>query len=75
MQTMLTMKQLRSKITNEGNLEVSLSETELPDPEGNRLIVRDKDGRRTGTIDEGIGDRFILRDSTGRRIGTVEPRR
>ncbi len=37
---MLKMKQLKSKITKDGGLEVYLVETELPDPAGNRLIVR-----------------------------------
>jgi NADPH2:quinone reductase len=37
---MLKIKQLKSKITKDGDLEVSLGETELPDPKGNRLVVR-----------------------------------
>ena len=40
MQSMLQMKQLKSKITKDGDLEVSLVETEVPEPAGNRLIVR-----------------------------------
>lgn len=34
------MKQIRSKITSAGDLEVSLEEVEVPTPEGNRIIVR-----------------------------------
>ncbi len=39
---------------------------------GNRLILRDATGRRTGTIEPGIGNRLIIRNRQGRRTGTVE---
>ena len=39
---------------------------------GNRLILRDARGRRTGTIEPGIGNRLIIRNRQGRRTGTVE---
>jgi hypothetical protein len=39
---------------------------------GNRLILRDAGGRRTGTIEPGIGNRLIIRNRQGRRTGTVE---
>ena len=37
------------------------------------LIMRDGQGRRTGTVERGAGQTFIQRDSQGRRVGTVEP--
>ena len=36
-------------------------------------VIRDREGRRVGTIEQGIGDRLIQRDTTGRRTGTIEP--
>ena len=34
-------------------------------------IVRDGDGRRVGTVEQGIGERLIQRDASGRRTGTI----
>ena len=36
------------------------------------LIIRDNDGSRLATIEEGPGNRLIIRDSEGHRIGTLE---
>ncbi len=36
------------------------------------LIIRDNDGTKLATIEEGPGNRLIIRDSEGHRIGTLE---
>ena len=36
------------------------------------LIMRDAQGRRTGTVERGPGQIYIQRDAQGNRIGTVE---
>lgn len=38
-----------------------------------RVIIRDAQGRRQGTVEKGVGDRQVIRDEQGKRIGTVEP--
>ena len=38
-----------------------------------RQIIRDADGKRTGTVERGIGERQIIRDKDGNRVGTIEP--
>lgn len=38
-----------------------------------REIIRNQDGQRVGTVEQGIGDRRVIRDEQGRRVGTIEP--
>ena len=38
-----------------------------------RQVIRDSDGKRTGTIEEGVGGRQVIRDADGKRVGTIEP--
>ena len=43
--------------------------------EAQRSVTRDRDGRRTGTIEKRGSRPAIVRDNNGRRLGTIETRR
>ncbi len=63
----------QSYLTREGSERLTLGDSVVEFGQGERLVLQDSQGRRTGTIEEGYGNRLILRDSEGHRTGSIEP--
>lgn len=63
----------QSYLTRESDERLTLGDSFVEFGRGEWLVLRDSQGRRTGTIEEGYGNRLILRDSEGYRTGTIEP--